>query len=39
MKIREAIAQLQRVKPNQYDDGMLVKWISDLDGIVCDEIF
>lgn len=39
MKIREAIAQLQRVKPNQYDDGMLVKWISDLDGMVCDEIF
>ena len=31
MTIEEAIAKLQTLKPHQYTDEMLVRWLSDLD--------
>lgn len=38
MKILEAITQLQSVKPNQYDDETHIRWLSDLDGLIFNEI-
>lgn len=38
MTILEAITQLRSVKPNQYDDTLLVKWLSNLDGLIYNEI-
>lgn len=36
--VRDAIARLQKVKPNQYDDATLVKWLSDLDGMIFNDV-
>ena len=38
MTISEAITQLQAVKENQYDDETLVRWISDLEGTLYEDI-
>lgn len=38
MKVIEAITQLQAVKENQYDDETIIRWLSDLDGIIYEEI-
>lgn len=38
MKVTEALSQIKHLKPNQYDDRMLVKWLSDLDGQIYNEI-
>jgi hypothetical protein len=38
MTISEAITQLQAVKENQYDDATLVRWISDLEGVLYEDI-
>lgn len=38
MKLSEAIAGIRATKPNQYDDGMLMGWISELDGQVFDTV-
>lgn len=38
MKIIDAITQLQAIKPNQYDDDTIVRWLSDLDGIIYEEV-
>jgi len=38
MTILEAITQVRAIKPNQYDDTTLVKWLSDLDGLIYNEI-
>lgn len=38
MKILEAITQLQGIKPNQYDDETHIRWLSDLDGLIFNEI-
>lgn len=38
MTISEAITQLQAVKENQYDDETLVRWISDLEGILYEDV-
>lgn len=37
MTLIEAIAQARAVKPNQYDDATLVRWISELDGKIYEE--
>lgn len=38
MTVLEAITQLQAVKENQYDDKTLVRWISDLEGMIYNDI-
>lgn len=38
MKIQEALTQLRKVKPNQYDDGTLVRWLAALDGKIYNDI-
>lgn len=37
MTVLEAITQLRALKPNQYDDGTLVGWLSNLDGLLYNE--
>ena len=37
MTIMQAITQTQSVKPNQYDDEMMVNWLSELDGMIYHE--
>ena len=32
MKVCDAIQRVRELKPNQYDDETLVRWLSDLDG-------
>ena len=38
MKIQEAIQDIKNMKPSQYSDEMLVKWLSALDGQVYEEL-
>lgn len=38
MTINEVITQLQAVKENQYDDATLVRWISDLERTLYNDI-
>jgi len=38
MRIKETISELRGLKPNQYSDGMLVKWLSDLDGQIYENV-
>lgn len=38
MKIEEALALVDNLKPNQYDDQVKIKWLSDLDGKVFKEV-
>lgn len=38
MKISEAIAQLRSIKENQYDDETLVRWLSDVEGRIYEEV-
>ena len=38
MKLQEAIAQIDNLKPNSYSDIEKIRWISTLDGIVKKEI-
>lgn len=38
MTILEAITQIQAVKENQYDDETIVRWLSDVDGIIWNEV-
>lgn len=37
MTILEAITQLQNIKPNQYDEALMVSWLSDVDGMLINE--
>lgn len=37
MRIIDAITQLQNVKPNQYDEALMVSWLSDVDGLIYNE--
>jgi len=39
MTIREAIEQVDRIKPNDFDDDIKVRWLSALDGGMADEVF
>ena len=38
MKIIEAITQIDEMKPNQYDEKQKIRWLSELDGKVFNEI-
>lgn len=38
MKICEAIEQVRTLKPNQYLDETLVRWLSDLDGQIWQDL-
>lgn len=38
MTVREAIEMLDLLKPNQYDDNIKVKWLSELDRKIKTEI-
>lgn len=38
MKIREAISELRGLKPNQYSDETLLRWLSDLDGQIYEDV-
>lgn len=38
MKIIEAITQSRDVKPSQYSDDVYVRWLSDLDGRIYEEV-
>lgn len=38
MYVAEAIKEADRLKPNSYSESDKVKWLSDLDGIVFEEI-
>jgi len=37
MTILEAITQTRNVKPNQYDDNLLVRWLSEIEGLIYHE--
>ncbi len=39
MTITEIITQVDRVRPNQYDIPQKVRWLSEVEGTVVDEIF
>lgn len=38
MQIRDAIQQVKNLKPNQYGDEVLVGWLSDLDGLIYQDV-
>ena len=38
MKLQDVLVQLDHIKPNQYDDAALVRWISNLDGYLYHEV-
>ncbi len=38
MRIKKVIAQLRELKPNQYTDGMLLNWLSELDGQIYEDV-
>lgn len=38
MTVREAIARCDAVKPNQYTEQEKIRWLSDLDGRISEEI-
>lgn len=38
MTILQCITQLQSIKPHQYDDETIIRWISNLDGLLYNEI-
>lgn len=38
MTVNEAIAQVDTLKPNAYSTGEKVRWLSELDGQITDEI-
>ena len=38
MTVMDAITQLQAIKPNQYDDETVIRWLSDLDGMLYREV-
>lgn len=39
MTIAQAIETVKSVKPHQYDDATVVRWLSDLDGRVWQDIY
>lgn len=38
MTIAEAITNLGSVKPHQYGEDVLIRWLSDLDGLIFEEV-
>lgn len=39
MTIEEVLAEVDETKPNQYDDALKVRWISQLEGQLVDSVF
>jgi hypothetical protein len=37
MTIMEAVVALQELKPHQYDEATIVRWLSNLDGLLYNE--
>ncbi len=37
MTIQDAITQINNVKPHHYDDATVIRWLSDLDGLLFHE--
>ena len=38
MKVEDVLAEVKTLKPNTYDDDILIKWISDLEWKMIDDI-
>ena len=38
MKIHKAIETIRNMKPSQYDDEMLIRWLSTLDGQIYEDL-
>lgn len=38
MKIEQVLADVDELKPNQYDDKIIIKWLAELDGKIYTEI-
>ena len=38
VKIKDIISQFNALKPNQFDDKLKLKWLSDFDGMVYDTV-
>ncbi len=38
MTIREALTAIKGIKPSQYDDETLVRWMSELDGRIWEDV-
>lgn len=38
MKIREAIALVDRMKPNRFTEEEKIRWLSDIDGMIAREL-
>lgn len=38
MTISDALVAIHAVKPNQYDNATLIRWLSDLDGRVYEDV-
>ena len=38
MKIKDAISELRSLKPNQYSDSTLLRWLSNLDGQIYEDV-
>lgn len=38
MKLFELITEIDQVRPNQYDNDQKTKWVSEIEGMIIDEI-
>lgn len=38
MKVRDAIDQVRELKPNQYSDETMMRWLSDMDGQIWQDL-
>lgn len=39
MKVSEVISEVMEIKPSQFDAGMLIRWLSTLEGRIFEEVF
>ncbi len=39
MKVAEIIAHVDELRPNQYDSEQKTRWLSEVEGILIDEVF
>lgn len=38
MTIEEVLAEIEEIKPNAYDNNMLITWLSELDGRIFEDV-
>ena len=38
MILQQLLSQIAEIKPNQYSDDILIRWVSDVDGLIINEI-